>query len=268
VPENVWVKYSRSVNAGILMLGLVLSAAMRGDGSMRAASIVRLPTVGDVPPFVLWAWEEPEDLRSVNVHRVGVAFLAERVFLGKTISKISRRQRLLVPRGIWAEAVVRIEAEPTFIDSEASRRNAAEAVLQAARLTGVRGVQVDFDATVSEREFYTDVLRQVRARLPAAVRLEMTALVSWCAQNDGWMRGLPVDAAVPMDFRLGRHVGSWMLREPLCAGSIGISTDEPQPPPALRSGQIIYVFAPGPWTSGQLAEINEGRIPQERRGFR
>lgn len=268
VPENLTLKSWRSKKAGILMLALLLCAAMRGDRSMRAAGAVQVPKVGDVPPLVLWAWEEPEDLRNVDAHRVGVAFLAERVFIGKTVHTISRRQRLLVPTGIWAEAVVRIEGEPTFVDSENSRRRAADAVLRAAGLPGVRGVQVDFDATVSQRTFYADVLQQVRARLPAGDRLEMTALVSWCSQNDGWMHGLPVDAAVPMDFRLGRHVGIWRVREPLCAGSIGISTDEPQPPLELRSARTTYVFAQGPWTASQVAEINKGRIPQERRGSR
>lgn len=250
-------------------MGLVLSTALRGDGSNDGASPVRALRIGNIPPpIVLWAWEEPEDLRSLDARRVGVAFLAERVFIGNTVSTIRRRQRLLVPRGIWAEAVVRIETERTFEDSETSRRSVEEALLWAAQLPGVRGLQVDFDATALQRTFYAEVMRRVRSRLPGAVRLEMTALVSWCSQTDGWMHGLPVDAAVPMDFRLGRHVGSWSVREPLCAGSIGISTDEPQPPIEVRSGRSIYVFAPSPWNPVQLAEINEGRIPQDKRGAR
>jgi len=83
------------------------------------------------------------------------------------------------------------------------------------------------------------------------------------------MRSLPVDAAVPMYFRLGEHVGWWGVREPLCDGSIGIATDEPAiPPESMSGGQRLYVFAPRPWTAGQLTELNEGMIPQDRRGAR
>lgn len=263
-----------------LILPLILAALclrMRGDDSPVNSPAAMVPA-GAMPHIVLWAWEEPEDLRSADARRVGVAFLAERIFVDKDVATIPRRQPILVPNGIWAEAVVRIEAGRNFEDNEASRRDTANAVLKAAGLQGVRGVQVDFDATPSQRAFYSELLRRVRHQLPAGERLEMTALVSWCAQPESWMHTMPVDAAIPMYFRLGKHVGWWGMREPLCSGSVGVSTDEPfaDEPLAVRwprrsapeAGRTVYVFAPRPWTLEQLALLNDGEVPEDVKGAR
>jgi len=222
----------------------------------------------DAPPLMLWAWEEPEDLRDIDRQRVGVAFLAERIFLGRDVRVVPRRQSVLVPDHVYAVAVTRLEAGAAFADSATLRRKTADAILRAATMPGVRGVQVDFDATVSQREFYADVLRQVRARLPLGVGLTMTALVSWCAEPAGWMHRLPVDAAVPMYFTLGEHVGRWEIREPLCAGSAGVSTDEAMAAPDLSGESQVYVFAPRPWTAEQIAVLNRSGFPVNARGTR
>ncbi len=242
-----------------------LGAALVLKGDAVAGRLVP-PRLGSAPAVMLWAWEEPEDLRGLDARRSGVAFLAERVFLVRDAVAVPRQQRILVPEGVWAEAVVRFEAERGFQDSAVLREQTARAVLRVAALSGVRGVQVDFDATQSQRSFYTDVLRRVRAGLPKGEGLSMTALVSWCSVEDGWMRGLPVDAAVPMYFQMGKHVGWWSVREPLCEGSVGVATDEPWMGGEMRSGQRVYVFAPRPWTAEQLALVNRGRFPTEQRG--
>jgi len=252
-----------------LTLALILAALClhtRGDRDSRDRAVaIAFPAA--MPRIVLWAWEEPEDLRTADPRRVGVAFLAERVFIGSQVNAIPRRQRILAPEGMWAEAVVRLEASTAFRDDPATRRATANSILGATRIRDVRAVQVDFDAAQSQREFYADVLRQVRAGLPAGERLEITALVSWCSQEQGWLHTLPVDAAIPMEFRLGRHAGAWGVREPLCMGAIGVSTDEPSSRPAetLR-GRITYVFAPHPFTGGQLALLNQGEVPNDTKG--
>lgn len=223
----------------------------------------------EMPRTIVWAWEEPEDLRAANPQKVGVAFLAARVFVGKEVSVARRHQPIEVPEGIWADAVVRIEAEPGFEDTDTTRNNVADAILSAARLPRVRGVQVDFDATASQRQFYANVLQRVRAGLPASQLLEITALVSWCARNPAWFHGLPIDAAVPMEFRLGEHVGQWGIAEPLCMASMGISTDEPLPSEQLAiakaSERTLYVFSPRPWTESQLQSLNQNQIPRDER---
>ena len=257
----------------LFALGLFFAIGLRGDSRTHANAEGGLHSLSSPPPIVLWAWEEPEDLRSADPQSIGVAFLAERLFVGKDVTAVPRHQRILVPDSIWAEAVVRVEADNNFRDSEANRLATADDVLRVARLPGIRGVEVDFDATPPQRSFYTEVLRKVRRALPPAERLEITALVSWCSQPQGWLRTLPVDNAVPMYFRLGDHVGFWTVREPLCANAVGISTDEPEiQVSALASTspdhRTIYLFSPRPWTVDQLAGLNQGHIPRDTRGAR
>jgi hypothetical protein len=45
-----------------------------------------------------------------------------------------------------------------------------------------------------------------------------------------------------------------LLFEPLCSGSIGLSTDETWP--AVRRNQRVYMFHPGSWTTDELARVN------------
>ncbi len=260
------------VLTGLVCLGAALG--LNGD----TVAVRPLPAMqGSAPPVIVWAWEEPENLRGLDPQRAGVAFLAERIFLGDRglgdpalgdpdINIAPRRQRILVPAGVWAEAVVRIEAGSNFRDSESLRDKTARALLRTATLPNIRSLQVDFDATQSQQAFYADVLRRVRVALPRGVGLSMTALVSWCSVERGWMSGLPVDAAVPMYFRLGRHVGWWSVREPLCRNSLGISTDEPWTAPDRQSGKRIYIFAPRPWTPSQVAQLNQNQFPSDPKG--
>ena len=99
--------------------------------------------------------------------------------------------------------------------------------------------------------------------------LSITALLSWCASapdngnpdKGNWLAALPIDEAVPMFFRLGGRTrpgqdkSGYTLREPLCQGSRGISTDESWP--LVDHPLRLYVFAPHPWTSLQLAALNK-----------
>ncbi len=71
-----------------------------------------------------------------------------------------------------------------------------------------------------------------------------------------------------MYVRLGEHMGQWEIREPLCAGSAGVSTDEAMTAPDLRAERQIYVFAPRPWTAEQIAVLNRSGFPQDARGAR
>jgi hypothetical protein len=128
----------------------------------------------------------------------------------------------------------------------------------------VEAVQVDFDATASEREFYRRLIRRLRERLRADVMLSVTALASWCAGDD-WLAGLPVDEAVPMLFRMGpfnerfrgiaeRRTGAASV----CRNALGISLDEPFL--VRRQQRRLYVFSPRPWDNdGIRAALQESR---------
>jgi hypothetical protein len=242
-----------------------------GGGSVPAA----MAFARTMPQTVLWAWEEPEDLRAAPAASTGVAYLAETILLdtnqdvGKAqagspaVITRSRHQPLAVAPGAAVMAVVRIIAQPGFRDSPELREQTADALAEVAQRPGLRALQIDFDATRSQRAFYAAVLRILRPRMPANMPLSITALLSWCAAehgSGGWLGELPVDEAVPMFFRLGGSArpgddkSGYTLREPLCQGSVGISTDESWP--ALNARQRVYLFAPRPWTAAQLEAVD------------
>jgi hypothetical protein len=233
-------------------------------------SCLRAHTVGAdthdmsaVPSLVLWAWERPEDLRFLDPTRAGVAFLAATVRLGpKGMSYQPRMQPLAVARETRLVAVVRIEtAAMAALDSETAGKVAGE-IARLGRLPGVVAVQVDFDATRSERAFYRELLVALRQQLPASMPISITALTSWCI-GDRWMTGLPIDEAVPMLFRMGvghGEVMSWMrsghdFRGAACRISLGISSDERWR--TLPAGRRLYAFSFSPWTERSFENLVE-----------
>lgn len=231
----------------------------------RAPTVRGMAFARTMPGTVLWAWEEPEDLRSADPRKVGVAYLAESVFLGNgTIAVRPRRQPLLVADGAAVMAVVRIEVGRGYRDTPALRAQTAHELAAVAHASRIRALQVDFDAAQSQREFYRAVLKQLNVEMPAGMPLSITALVSWCGSEHGWLSGLPIDEAVPMFFRLGDHTQpyadkSWIaVREPLCRASAGLSIDESWPGRnATEDERRVYLFAPRPWSAEQIAAAAE-----------
>jgi hypothetical protein len=157
-------------------------------------------------------------------------------------------------------AVTRVEvARSTALASSAVDVAAvAAAIARTATLPQVVAVQVDFDAVASERPFYRRLLDRLRARLDPAMPISITALASWCAGDD-WLRGLPIDEAVPMLFRMGpanepyrRVAASRREAASACRGALGVSIDEPLGVDA--DGRRLYIFNPKPWTARTIAD--------------
>jgi len=184
------------------------------------------------PQTMLWAWETPEDLTTLDPARTGVAFLSREVLLGNTLTVRPRPQPLRVAPGTWMMVVVRIETSATFTPTHELAVQTAQAIAASVAEPNVRAVQVDFDATASQHSFYADVLHELRRDLPADMPLSITALVSWCGDHS-WLHDLPVAEAVPMFFRMGGPAitraaaprSQQSIMAPLCAGSVGLSTD-------------------------------------------
>jgi hypothetical protein len=246
----------------------VLSLGLLGLGS--AHRIVRPASRMDkLPRLTVWAWERREDLREVDSTTTAVAWLDRTLVLdGHGLAVVPRRQPLLLPAadGLVRIAVVRVETGTGAVLNENSARAVAEGILQATQSEKIAALQVDFDARRSEREWYGDVLRRVRAGMPTGMPLSMTALASWCSYDGGWIEALPVDEAVPMLFRMEpdrrriaevgglaavKGVRDFSIREPLCAGSVGISTTEAWP---RTAGLRVYVFPDRGWSRDGLAE--------------
>lgn len=202
------------------------------------------------PRVFVWAWERPEDLRWLDMRAVGVAFLARTVCpRGDGVGVRPRMQPLRTPPGAVLMAVVRVESSGRAAGADAART--AQAIADAAAMPGVRALQVDFDAVVSERDFYRAVLLDVRRRVPASMPISITALASWC-ESDGWIAGLPVAEAVPMLFRMGHdhYSPGGDFENALCRSSVGVSTDEL--PARVPSGRRVYVFHPRAWAEDDV----------------
>lgn len=212
-----------------------------------------------LPRLTLWAWERREDLRDIDTHRFAVAYLDETITIGLTAQSQPRRNLLVIPSSAARIAVVRIEAPGNAILNEETRNEALDAILESAREPGISALQIDFDATRSQRPFYRALLVQLRQAMPEDLPLSITALASWCSWDD-WLHELPVDEAVPMMFRMEpdhRHAppdaNDFVIREAHCRSSFGVSTTEPWP--ANLDGRRIYIFADQGWRADTPAEV-------------
>jgi hypothetical protein len=221
--------------------------------------------IANLPATILWAWERPEKLDFIDPQKIGVAFLAKTIYLrGDRMISRPRLQPLVVPAGAAVIAVARIESDRTTsptLSVEQIKETAAE-ISELGSLPNVVMVQVDFDATRSERAFYRELLNALRAKLPPSIGLSITALASWC-KGDNWLDDLPVDEAVPMLFRMGIErkqflsqlaAGEGFSSHP-CQASAGVSTDEPLA--QLPGVQRLYVFNPASWSPEAVNQVME-----------
>jgi len=215
------------------------------------------------PHRMLWAWEEPEDLRFLRSTDTGVAFLAASLLLrNDSVLVRFRRQPLLTNPGTFRMAVVRIETDrktrPRL--SPAQSRKVEEIVLHVVSITGVSALQIDFDATQSEWRFYRTLLAEMRSQLSTNVYISITALTSWCT-SQSWLPGIAADEVVPMLFRMGpdreevlsrvNHQGDFVV--PQCRTSLGLSTDEPKI--MIGKDRRLYYFAPRLWNAAAYNRI-------------
>ncbi|ABF43529.1 hypothetical protein Acid345_4529 [Candidatus Koribacter versatilis Ellin345] len=213
------------------------------------------------PVTTVWAWQRPEKLTFIDKHKTAVAVLAETISLSP-LKFEPRNQPVSAPDGATYIAVVRIQASANSDLSDATRARVVSEITKFAGNADTEAIQIDFDATSSQRDFYRSLLKDLRAKLPRDIPLSMTALVSWC-EGDDWIANLPVDEAVPMYFRMGvddqnirrSHWDVGKLREPLCRNSVGISLDEPWP--RFDSAVRVYAFAPAAWTETDYQHLLE-----------
>ena len=239
----------------VVVAALAACAWVRSDSDAPVQAAARMAAL---PRLTLWAWERREDLRGIDSQNVAVATLDQTVTIGLTVESTPRRNPVWIPAGTTRIAVVRIEAGRGAVLNAANRDAAVAAILASAEEPGsekISALQIDFDATRSQRPFYRSLLEQLRARMPAGLPLSITALASWCSQ-DRWLGELPIDEAVPMMFRMEPWKGpkeDFRIREPLCAGAVGVSTTEPWP--EQISGRRVYVFSDNGWQADSPEDV-------------
>jgi hypothetical protein len=240
----------------ILLIGVALMAA--GSDAM-LVGCARYDRMRRLPRVIVWAWQRRENLSFIDPDQTGVAYLAMTLELaGDRVIARPRFQPLIVPPRTALIAVARIESDlhapPALSSSQRARAAASIAELADA---APAAIQVDFDAARSQRVFYRDLLADLRRRIPASMPLSITALASWCLEDD-WISDLPVDEAVPMVYRMGpdgREITSYLraggrFTSPLSRHSIGLSLDAAMA--GLSAGERVYLFSPQPWTPAAL----------------
>ena len=231
-----------------------------------AASRIAAPVEAALPKTVAWVWERPEDLRTLPPHTAAAIYQGTLV-LADRVAFRPRHNPVILPAGIQTIATVRIETAPGFITHHTDSRivnDTVAALAKVAQQPGISALQIDFDARRSEHAFYRNVLNELRRQMPPQLPLEITALVSWCGDDD-WLRTLPINAAIPMFFRMEpdrvRMVRTAMpsaqLPEPLCNTTVGVSTHEPRP--TGIANRRVYVFPDRGWKQDlpRLTELEQ-----------
>lgn len=223
------------------------------------------------PKIILWAWERPENLEFIDSDKTAVAFLAQTIELnGNEVKVIPRRQPLKVKPETKLIAVTRIEVPKKTSNqaalSDLQRQEILRLLLATLELKNVSEIQLDFDVTVSEREFYSRLLNELKAKLPPNISLTMTALASWCL-SDNWIKDLPVDEAIPMAFDMGadnKTIRDFLAsgedwQEPKCRNSYGISVNEPLKI-NFKPNRKFYLFTSNPtgWKKSDLERLPDG----------
>lgn len=224
----------------------IAAALLAAAGAARSAE----------PRLVLWAWERPEDLRFAGPEVEVAAQTGFVALRGDTVRARGRRFPLKAAPGQPTTAVVHVQVEGRgpLAWTTAQRQAAARAVLDYGRQPWARRLQVDFEVRRSQRQALLDLLTDVRAGLPRDVSLSMTALASWCA-NEDWLAAAPVDEVVPMLFRMGpegeavkaRLAAGGDFADRRCRKAVAVSADTPLP--RIPAGRRVYLFSPRSWTA-------------------
>lgn len=210
------------------------------------------------PDYYLWAWRREEDLSFIDPKRDKVALWTATINLDHDDFAIQyRTNKVTYPSEAEITSVVRLEA--VGVPGAATTARLADAIVAVGHPFGPVEHQVDFDARLSQRDFYRRLLEELRVRTGGA-RLSITALASWCFHDD-WTEGLPVDAVVPMIYRMGpeggiiRHTlyAERKFPNPICAGNVGYSSDEPLAP--VDNLSRVFLFVPEPWTEPQFTKL-------------
>ena len=206
---------------------------------------------------MLWSWFAEDNFLPLAQPGVGVAYLALSLrFDG--LDKVIPSPRLIpvrIPHETYRMAVIRFDNEldgphrASFSPTQCEL--AVNMVAEMAALAHPQAIQIDFDAPLSARPFYRQLLTDLRARLGPDTFLSMTSLVSWSNSESSWLSALPVNEIVPMAFYMGQSTPATvtLLQEggqfPFagCRDSIGLMiANNRKPEIRPHQGQRAYFF--------------------------
>ncbi len=205
--------------------------------------------------IVLWIWDRSCDLRFLDKNEFDFALLSKTYEIDDSVVRvIPRHGSVIVTENASVFPVVRLQTIgiSSRVDARIIRELTDKICTDAAAYPKAMKIQIDFDAKMSERKWYGNLLKCVRDRLPADRTLSITALASWCYEKD-WLESLSADEIVPMFFRMGRDSSHIKQEFPKMFSSLysdpkyclGISLDEPLP--LSLQMRRLYVFNPNQW---------------------
>lgn len=210
---------------------------------------------------VLWVWNRPSDLRFLDKNDFEFALLTKTLEFDEShVKVISRQSSVLVAEHAMVFPVIRLEriGISTRFSANVTNELIDRICADVKNYPGAMKIQIDFDARMSEREWYKNLIKTIRNCLPIDWSLSITTIASWCYDKD-WLESLSADEIVPMFFRMGRD-SSHMRQEfhnffssfnddrKYCPG---ISLDEPLQ--IASRTQKLYVFNPKPWDKESIA---------------
>lgn len=265
---------ARSVQSSSLLAALIACGLAFAVYSAFPASVATTTrpetdcytTAKRLPKITIWAWDYPQDLSFIKPQTAQVAYYAGTVYLqGEHVFFRPRTKELKIAQGVIAYPVLRIESgglaatklKPEIYSQIVSVASELQSRHQA------RTIQIDFDATESEHRFYSELLKSLRAALPAGTHIQITALASWCT-SEAWLKSGLCDEQVVMCFSMG-HAGAAILPaiDRRKYTSIGLSVSEPQTNKKLKklgfldSARHLFVFNSRPWTNYCWLKIKE-----------
>ena len=160
----------------------------------------------DIP----WIWhtsDAPHDAQQI-------ALLLDHLVLSKTRIDIRHRMlRLVVAPDVQVTPVVHVQTDSSQAPQLGDQHTEAisRAITAAARRSTSGWVQLDFEAYDSQKKYYIELVKNIKQKLPASVKLSVTVLASWCSEP-GLIAQLSADEIVPMFFKMGSNTEAYRDR--------------------------------------------------------
>ena len=202
--------------------------------------------------LVLWSWQRQDNVSFVNKNTLIAPLVGTIAFNGNNFQVFPRSNPLTLETSAQLIPVVRLEIKPGFFIDDKTLEKIIFHILALTQPCKAKEIQIDFDATTSQRSFYAKLLTHLRIALPNT-RLSITALASWCL-GDPWIENLPIDYAVPMVYNLGEDLQSikrfllntkkWKACK--CRGYIGLNRKDIFI--KVPKGWTIFIFNDEAWT--------------------
>lgn len=237
------------LNSLVLLVGVV--------SYVTALSMQPTDIVPQKSQRIAWAWDEAQVPDWSMRH---VAVVVRHILLrDQAVLQRPRTSSPKIAATTLVTPVVHVEISSVHppVDITQSRPLIVKAMRQAAHMSTSGWVQLDMEARPSQRDYYKELVREIRSVLPAEVKLSVTALAWWC-RSDQWFNDLAADEIVPMFFRMGAD--SSAMRQtlesgaermhPTCrTGVAGFSRQEPVPAVVLQRYSKTYWFDNQRWHS-------------------